>query len=197
MRNAIGILCIVSLIFISNNAQENPNYFKGNINDFYSSEASKVIIIPTNEIDKEVQDRIHEYIYKLKEKHWEKTQIIEDKKALEMDLSDYGLIVFGTIDGNLWLKKYREQFTFKLKDDKIILDREFKFINLALITTWYNPQNPENGVIIYTALRANNIININGIFHGPTDFVVGMGNAAIYAADYCKNNGKWTFKTCR
>ncbi|MFQ5983206.1 MAG: hypothetical protein ACE5KS_07520, partial [Woeseiaceae bacterium] len=41
--------------------------------------------------------------------------------------------------------------------------------DLRFITAWPNPQNPEKGVVMYAAQRAQDVVGINAVFHGPTD----------------------------
>jgi len=64
---------------------------------------------------------------------------------------------------------------------------------LLFITAWPDPQNPKRGVVIYTAQKAEDIIGINSVFHGPTDYVVAKGTDSLKAANYKKQNGQWSF----
>ncbi len=48
--------------------------------------------------------------------------------------------------------------------------------------------------MIYTAQRAEDIPGINGVIHGPTDYVVARGREILKAGDYVNKSGKWTFR---
>jgi len=50
------------------------------------------------------------------------------------------------------------------------VNKKYEGKNLRFITAWRNPKNIEKGVVIYTALKTADVIAINGIFHGPTDY---------------------------
>jgi hypothetical protein len=77
-----------------------------------------------------------------------------------------------------------EQIPVKIETDKIIADSVYLGNDLRYITAWPNPQNHKVGVIIYTAQRAEDIVEINSVFHGPTDFVVAQGKNVIKSANY-------------
>ena len=98
--------------------------------------------------------------------------LIPDSTALSNPLSDYGLLIYGTIESNLLLKHYKSLFPFKIENDIIYADKEYKDKNTRFITCLPNPHNPTQGIIIYTGMANKNIVGINGVYHGPTDFVV-------------------------
>jgi hypothetical protein len=48
-------------------------------------------------------------------------------------------------------------------------------------------------VVIYTAQQAEDVIGIHSVFHGPTDYVIAKDTEVLKAANYKKQNGRWTF----
>ena len=157
------------------------------------SQNNKVVILPTNEKDKKLQQKIHESTKLMYDKFHSGTTYINDSDALETDLSDSFLIVFGTMEGNLWLRKHSELFPFKLSGNKLTADKEYTGNRLRLITTFPNPENPEKGVLIYTANNLRDVRSAGGVFHGPTDYVIVNGWKILKAGNYNKNTGKWRF----
>lgn len=57
-----------------------------------------------------------------------------------------------------------------------------------------NPQNYKNPLIIYTAQEAEDVVGINDIFHGPTDYLIVKNHEGIGSGYYIKDKEKWTFE---
>ena len=57
-----------------------------------------------------------------------------------------------------------------------------------------NPQNYKSPLVIYTAQDAKDIIGINNVFHGPTDFIVAKDGEELHSGFYDKNEETWRFK---
>ncbi|MCM1991258.1 DUF4932 domain-containing protein [Oceanirhabdus seepicola] len=172
--------------------------FTGNIYKLFWMDENITIILPTNEEDQKIQNNIvkdvNSFFEKYKDKLGEQAEIITDKEALEKDLSDKNLIVFGTLEGNLWLKRYSKAFPFKIEEDKITADKVYKGNNVRFITSMPNPINKNKGMIIYTAQKAKSIIGINSVFIGPIDFVIAEDTKEINSGYYIKENGIWRFE---
>lgn len=167
--------------------------FEGTINAVGGQDQESIIlIIPTNEKDSETQKSIHDFVRQYK-KYYPQSPIITDAEAIKRDLSQNSLILFGTMDGNLWLKANASIFPFKIEKDRITADTVYEGTDLRFISTWPHPQNPQRGILIYTAQQAKDIVNINSVFHGPTYFVVARGSQSLKAGNYKKNKNKWSF----
>ena len=169
--------------------------FQGPINALWDDLENKpiTIIIPTKEKDN-TGDEISRYAKSTIKNSLNKKEVITDIEALKMDLSDSNIVVYGTVEGNLWLSANEDKFPFKLKQDKVIADKEYKGSSLRFITALPNPQNPKRGLVIYTAQQSKDIVNINSLFHGPTDYVVAQGDSVLTSGNYDKKDGKWEFE---
>ncbi|MDD5686967.1 MAG: S41 family peptidase [Elusimicrobia bacterium] len=153
-----------------------------------------VCIIPTNEENKKEQNNLYLYVRKMNDMFLEEYSILTDKEALKQDLSKYTIIVYGTPKGNLWLAKYINMLPVRIESDKIVADTIYSGTNLRFITDWYNPQNPENGVLIYTAQKTEDVIGINSVFHGPTDYVIAKDKEIFVEGNYIKQGKRWTLE---
>lgn len=176
--------------------------FHGPINAAGESSPSTVMIVPTNEADKAVEQRIRDYVLGVQEFIMEKlpgrdVKVVTDAEALQMDLSQNAVSVYGTPRGNLWLAKYIAALPVVIEPNGITADRLYTGSNLRFISVWPHPQNPRKGMVIYTAQRAEDIVGINGVYHGPTDYVVAQGQTIVRAADYVTKEGRWTFPSFR
>jgi len=180
--------------------------FEGPINSIWSmyfATKKKVLIVPTNEKYDLIESKILSYVKEIRDKALKDALILTDEEALNRDLSDYNIIAFGTMDGNLWLSKYKSEFPFRIEPDRIIADTEYKGKNLRFISALPNPQNPHRALIIYTALKAEDVLNVHEISYditgrvitgGNTDYVIADGKKELKSGNYVKENGKWTFR---
>ena len=103
-------------------------------------------------------------------------------------------MVYGTPTGNLWLKQYIVDLPVRIEPDRILVDKPYEGTHLRFITAWPNPENPQYPVVIYTAQQAEDVININSVFHGPTDYVVAQGRKILVSGNYIKQQGIWSLK---
>jgi len=169
--------------------------FTGPINSAYYDAATMDIafIIPTQEKDSTIQEEIYTYVKKLRDRFFPSAEIIKDVDALDRELGNYFILAYGTMEGNLWLKHYKETFPFRLETDKIIANSTYQGTAQILISAMPNPQNYKNPLLIYTAQEAKDIININNTFHGPTDYVITKAGEEIYSGFYDKEKKIWSF----
>jgi hypothetical protein len=166
--------------------------FAGTINGVSADRKAVVLIVPTKEADKTVQNKIQAYVKGIRDMFFMDSSILTDKQALNSDLSRNSVVAYGTIKGNLWLAKLIDKLPVKIEPDRVEADAVFSGDHLRFITAWPNPQNPKRGVLIYTAQQAEDILGINNVFHGPTDYVVAIGTEVLKAANYLKRNGRWS-----
>jgi hypothetical protein len=168
--------------------------FSGTIDNAYATSQSAILIVPTNEDDKVLQEKIHAYVKERGKRFLKEPVLMTDQEALGKDLSDSLLLVYGTVRGNLWLAQHLAELPVRIQSDKIVADTAYPGTHLRFITGWPNPQNPKKGVVIYTAQRAEDIVGINGVFHGPTDYVIARDTVIVKRGNYNKKTGKWMFK---
>ncbi len=50
----------------------------------------------------------------------------------------------------------------------------------------------ERGMVFYTAQQPQDVVGINNVFHGPTDYVIARATEALVSANYDKKNGTWS-----
>lgn len=169
--------------------------FIGPINSLFSfvDNRNMVIILPTNEEDKTTQDNIYKYAGKIKENFFPKAEIMNDVDALQKDLGNYIIVTYGTIKGNLWMDHYKKTFPFEINADNIKADKEYKGTDLEFISALPNPQNYKNPLLIYTAQKSEDILKINNIYHGPTDYVIAKNCKELQSGYYEKDKDNWSF----
>jgi hypothetical protein len=167
--------------------------FSGSINKAMGNMEEVVMIIPTHEDDKETEESLHDYVAAVKERIFPEARILTDEEALIEDLSDFSIVAYGTLDGNSYLSMLKEEFPFKIDSASITTDSVYQGAHLRFISCWRNPENPQNGMVIYTAQKAEDIIQINSVFHGPTDYLIARNLETLADEFYDKSEYPWTF----
>jgi hypothetical protein len=154
--------------------------------------SNQIIIAPSGEKDSSVQRRLNEFIVKFKNRLNADVPIITDQEALQKDLSDVNLVVFGTTDNNAWLRKNISVLPIRISPDKIKADKDYHGDSLRLISSWFNPQNQKRYMIIYSAQQAGDVIDITRVFHGGSNFIIAKGTSILKSGYYIFRKDKWT-----
>jgi hypothetical protein len=152
-----------------------------------------VLIVPSNESDKAVQDSVCRYVQIVHDRFYMDSPLLVDTVALKMDLSANSIVVYGTAKGNLWLAQLMPKLPVRIEPDRIVANGNYLGRDFRFISAWPNPQNHSKGVVIYTAQQTRDIMGINGVFHGPTDYVVARDTLVLQAGTYAKKGAAWTF----
>ncbi|HNW99997.1 MAG TPA: DUF4932 domain-containing protein [Candidatus Cloacimonadota bacterium] len=167
------------------------NKFRGPFNAARSRE--EVIIIPDPSEHEEVEECIMpdvNFLLSLGNK-----KLITDRQAMRLKLNRCTIYVYGTIEGNSWLKKHQHILPFQVFPDKIIADKEYIGSDLRIISCLPNPGNRKYGVCIYTAQTIQAMKNSNTVFHGPEDFVISDSNCQILGhGNFNKKGELWSFQ---
>jgi len=199
------LVCIAGLLaFLGTSCQrtastDKSELFDGPINGVFENNPSIVLIVPTSEENAGDQQRVSAYVRGIETMVRERgicsdTEVITDAEALNRDLGSNSVLVYGTVRGNLWLAKHIDEIPVTIEPNRIISDRGYEGTNLRFITAWPNPDNPSRGVLIYTAQRAEDVVGINNVTHGPTDYVVAEDRVRLGAGSYIKSQGKWAIR---
>ena len=163
--------------------------FKGTIHAVVSDRTSAILVVPTHERDKLIQEKIHAFVGSIQKSFFKNSPILTDKEALQKDLPNNTIIAYGTPKGNLFIAEPIPRMPIPIESDSIIADKVYKGTHLRLISAWPNPRNPEKGMVFYTAQYPEDALNINSVLHGPTDYVVAKAREPLASANYHMQNG--------
>jgi len=168
--------------------------FTGPLNAVFM-EAKTAWIYPTQDSDTEALKIAQDYVLQVFDRFGKEKGgvLLADTVALKMDLSEYGIIAYGTIESNLFLKRYAHTFPFRIENQTIYANKEYTDKDIKFISCIPNPYNQEKGMSIYTALSNKNIQGINSVFHGGEDYILFLNRETILDKGYYKKNEKWTF----
>ena len=166
--------------------------FRGPVNGVFTA-AQFAVIYPTEDSDTEALKIAQGYALAIFDNFFKGNLLLADTTALKTDLSDYGIVAYGTIESNLFLKQYASSFPFRIENQTIYADREYTDKDIKLISCVPNPLNPEKGMAIYTAISNRNIQDINSVFHGPEDYILFLNEETVINKGFYKKKEKWTF----
>jgi hypothetical protein len=164
------------------------------INRVFKEGDEAVYIVPTHETNQTTQDNIRAYVQKMRDRFRQNARILTDDEALLLDLSDTVVICYGTLTGNAWIRENLHSLPLEMTEERLVADEVYQGKSFRFITTWPHPQNPERHVVVYTAQRAEDVVGINSVFHGPTEYVVARQQEVVTSANYDKANHQWRFK---
>jgi len=148
-----------------------------------------IFVVSSGESDPAAQQKIADYVKPIRDRFAKGAEIITDEQALARDLSGYSVMAYGTLTGNKWLAKYRNSIP-ALAAFEAVRDAG----PLRLIATLPNPQNPKLWANAYTATDASAVAGINGLFAGPTAYVIGKGTQVLKSGYYRRQDGGWVLK---
>ncbi len=121
-------------------------------------------------------------------------RLIADSVAVKMPLDNCNIVCYGTVENNLLLAKYRSKLPFRVEPGAIVADRRYDDPEVRLIACMPNPENPELGMAVYTAIDERRIIDINNVSHGPDDFCIFTDCDHILSHGYFEKRGtEWRF----
>jgi hypothetical protein len=114
---------------------------------------------------------------------FKKADLVAGKEAAGA-VTDSSVIVFGT-PAHPWLHKHRDALPFRLTDGAVEIDgRRYDGQRLRVICALRNPDNPRHRAVVYAAARAEDLVNINAPFHGPTEWLVADGQRTLAAGSF-------------
>jgi hypothetical protein len=146
------------------------------------------VILPTGESTREACQRIRAYV----EPIWKsRALLLDDTAALKTNLSAYAVVTYGTLQGNLWVKQQLTNWPVVIAGDAITTERRWEGSRLRVIACWRSPANPARSWVLYAAQNEQDVVGINGVFHGPAQFTVAQGTTVLENGYYARRNGTW------
>lgn len=154
--------------------------------------SSKIAIIyPTNDPDTAALHSLYNYTSNIQKMKSEVSILCADSAALRMDLSDYWIMAYGTIESNLFLSRHKELFPFKIKGNAILTDKKHEGARLRIITCLPNPYNNKKGMMVNTSTSNRYIKGVTNPF--SDDFIVFEDIDNILQKGSYKKGEKWSF----
>jgi len=165
-----------------------------NINSVLMLDKPRVYVLPTAEQDAAVQSSLHTYVREIRDMFMPGSEIITDTSALSRDLSGHVLVVYGTLEGNRYLGQISSELPVEIRDDGSIKTcQTLTGSRLRFISVFPNPLWDDSWLVIYTACRTEDVIGINSVYHGMTEYVIADDTELLESGLYEKTNVGWKF----
>ncbi|KEO75609.1 DUF4932 domain-containing protein [Anditalea andensis] len=158
-----------------------PDYITGRINEpllvemagnkkipkpyDFQKDSTTFFIVGTKEPDPIAQQEMHAFADEYRQMFSKDIRFLTDEEALEMDLKNHDLVLFGTVEGNLLLKKHMSNLPISISEKGVVTNRFIEGEDLQLVTSWISPYNKEKSFIVYTAQKTKNIKNFYHSMH--------------------------------
>ncbi len=133
---------------------------------------SKAVLVPASKA--ELFDYVKDLMDKLEVFKKNSVPLLDSGLAKPADLAGKSLILYGTPQANSLVRDYVAKFGWKIGPDEVDLGNGlvFKGERLVVVACKPDPANKKAPVLIYTAQRDEDLPGVNGLFHGPTEWIV-------------------------
>ncbi len=150
---------------------------QGPINDLFFKHGIMMIygtVSPDKEYRTILGERAYAFVNLISQNIKVKIPIKRDVDITGEDIKNYHLILFGGLGVNDLAEEIYDELPIPIERDIITLgDMKFAGEDTRLIMLSPNPLNPDKYVLLYNALGIEGVADIFGLYHGPTDFVLG------------------------
>lgn len=165
------------------------------IGDIYNKD-SILFIVSSSERDKKADIKLKKYIADTKEriKSLRSARIVVDTIALKMDLSKYNLSVWGTPEGNLFLKKHMDQVPILIREDEVIAENVYNGDGYGVLIGWVNPFNKQNMMAIYTGQNPSDVVDFNKIMNGGGNYHIFKNFVTLKQGVFKRSGAVWLAK---
>ena len=184
------LLAVFDSLSHTDNTELIDPMFKGPVQTVLG-QTKVVIIYPTNSDDSVSLKNLYDYTVKIQQSKGNGAVLLADTTALKNNLSNDWILAYGTIESNLFLKKYETLFPFRIDGDTIVTDRKQVGEKLRLITCLPNPQNPRRGMLVNTATHNQSLKSVR--IPIEADFLVFEDISNIRQNGLYDKNGEWHF----
>ena len=199
LRDSAGITFadyVPELLSVFSESELYEPRFQGPVNAVLSTR-NVVYVYPTVGDDAAVTARyVHSIVDWINSRQQQNIRLrcVADSVAVKKPLDTCDIVCYGTVACNLLLAKYRSTLPFRVEQGAIVADRRYDDPGVRLIACMPNPENPELGMVVYTAVNEQRVADINNVFHGPDDFCIFIDRNHILSRGYLeKTDSVWCF----
>jgi hypothetical protein len=150
-----------------------------------------VLVVSTHERTQTGQQAVNELVAQLNGSLGGALPVMTDVQALEADLTGKNIHVVGTIEGNLFAKKYFQDVPISLTNTGIFTDRPILGSNLQLMVTWTNPVDPSKSTFYYTAQNAEDIKDYLYVPYKGGHFWIGTKSSTLDMGEFRNSWNRW------
>jgi hypothetical protein len=110
--------------------------------------------------------------------------LVTEQDFAAADLRGKRLVVYAT-PAHPWVDKHAARLPFTFDGDALRIEgRRFQGEHLRVIAALRNPDDPTHRVVLYAARQLADLVEINAVHHGPTEWVVADGTRTLGAGAF-------------
>ena len=165
--------------------------FAGPINNAFMSDSPKLFV--TGDPAKNPRyEGTASYAKEIQERFFKDSKVIYFEDLKNVKIADYTLVCYGTAE-DLQKAFKTVELPYAFKEDTFVFGGKSypSAKDLQFVTCLPNPENPKNGMIVYTAQRPEMIAGANDNNHGTKDYHLFQSGKEVVSGNYVKENGKW------
>ena len=99
--------------------------------------------------------------------------IKSDRELTEQDIQTRTIYIYGSPENHTFFQRVCNQLPIVFEDDGIVVgSKKCLGRDAGAIFVCQNPLNPKNRLVIYGTVSPDALHDMNGIFHGPTDYII-------------------------
>jgi len=150
--------------------KQSPRIFSNGINNAHKT-PNPIFTYPEGD---ETTHRYVENMVKEFRKDLDPAQVVKsDRELTEQDIQTRTIYIYGSPENHAFFQRVREQLPIVFETDGVVAGgRKCLGRDVGAIFTCPNPVNPQNQLVVYGTVAPESLRNLNGVFHGPTDYVV-------------------------
>jgi hypothetical protein len=141
--------------------------FRGPINAVLTRDVT--LVAPSSD----VAPSLSAYVSQVRRRFFPTAPLEEVKTGATPSLKPTGLVLYGSPTSNPLIGKIMEASGWRVSSDEVAVGGQvFRGKHLILIACRAQSDDPTRGVVVYTAANDDDLLKVNRVFHGPTDWVV-------------------------
>jgi hypothetical protein len=163
-----------------------------NVSAIYNSK-NILIILSSAEADFKADSALKAFVHKFRNlvPALKNARIVADTTALKMDISGYGLSVWGTPQGNKFLAKYILAIPILMEKDRVLAENTYQGSGHGILIGWVNPFNQEFPMAIYTGQNPRDVIGFNSIMNGSGNYHIFRNFITLRQGSFVRNGKVW------
>jgi C-terminal processing protease CtpA/Prc len=111
-------------------------------------------------------------------------ELLSGKAAADADLRGKSAVVYAT-PAEPWFDKHRASLPFQFDADAVTIEgQRFAGAHLRVIAAMRNPDDRAQKVLLYAAVHTADLVDVNAVFHGPTEWVVADGGKVLASGSF-------------
>jgi hypothetical protein len=132
------------------------------------------------------------FIRQYQQHYYPQARLVEESALDSLNLHNSDIILFGTLQNSPFLERLSRQLPIRPSPEGYwIGDQVYRGRDLVLITAWLHPSNPERVVEAYIAKNMEDLVHIDWVPRGGTNYHLTRGLVTLRSGNYTRRMNIW------